>query len=46
MLKKTEEACATLPGELAGKMYRLEGMSKTDEQQLIDDHFLFKNDDR
>lgn len=35
-----------LKGELAGKYYPLTGMSKTDQQQLIDDHFLFKEGDR
>lgn len=36
----------SLPGELQGKYYPLTGMSKTDQQQLIDDHFLFKEGDR
>jgi len=46
MEKKTVAALNTLDGELAGKYYPLTGMSKGDEQKLIDDHFLFKNDDR
>ncbi|KAI6244206.1 Arginine kinase [Aphelenchoides fujianensis] len=29
-----------------GKYYALDGMSKKDQQQLIDDHFLFKEGDR
>lgn len=46
MMDKTAEACDKLTGDLKGKMYRLESMSKEENQQLIDDHFLFKNDDR
>ena len=33
-------------GELAGKYYALATMSKQDQQQLINDHFLFKEGDR
>lgn len=46
MMDMTAEACDKLTGDLAGKMYRLETMTKAENQQLIDDHFLFKNDDR
>ncbi|KAK3603327.1 hypothetical protein CHS0354_025933 [Potamilus streckersoni] len=46
MEKKTIEALNTLEGELKGKYYSLETMSKEDQKQLIDDHFLFKDDDR
>lgn len=35
-----------MTGELKGKYYPLTGMSKKDQQQLIDDHFLFKEGDR
>jgi arginine kinase len=35
-----------LDGELAGKYYPLAGMSKEDQNQLIADHFLFKEGDR
>lgn len=33
-------------GELGGKYYALKTMSKEDQKQLIDDHFLFKEGDR
>jgi len=33
-------------GELKGKYYPLTGMDKATQQQLIDDHFLFKEGDR
>eukprot|EP00915_Cephaloidophora_sp_WS-2016_P003978 GHVH01005372.1.p1 GENE.GHVH01005372.1~~GHVH01005372.1.p1 ORF type:complete len:242 (-),score=41.96 GHVH01005372.1:655-1380(-) len=36
------EACNKFEGDLAGKFYPLAGMSAEDQQQLIDDHFLFK----
>jgi len=42
----TIKALKSLKGDLEGKYYSLETMSKEDEQKLIDDHFLFKNDDR
>lgn len=35
-----------LKGELGGKYFPLSNMSKKDQQQLIDDHFLFKEGDR
>lgn len=37
---------SSLSGELKGKYYPLTGMSKEIQQQLIDDHFLFKEGDR
>lgn len=37
---------SSLTGELGGKYYPLLGMSKEDQQKLIDDHFLFKEGDR
>ncbi|XP_055943593.1 arginine kinase isoform X1 [Argiope bruennichi] len=36
----------TFEGELKGKYYPLTGMDKATQQQLIDDHFLFKEGDR
>lgn len=36
------KACETFEGDLKGKFYPLEGMSKKDQDQLIADHFLFK----
>merc|ERR1712022_78979 len=46
IMNKVVEACNTFEGDLKGKFYPLEGMSKKDQQQLIDDHFLFKEGDR
>ena len=46
MEKKTVDALNTLDGSLKGTYYPLQGMTKADEQKLIDDHFLFKNNDR
>ncbi|RZC35362.1 ATP-gua Ptrans domain containing protein, partial [Asbolus verrucosus] len=46
MEKKVAGTLTTLGGEFQGKYYPLTGMSKTDQQQLIDDHFLFKEGDR
>ncbi|XP_077775259.1 creatine kinase U-type, mitochondrial isoform X2 [Podarcis muralis] len=37
----TAEALAGLSGDLAGKYYRLSEMTDKEQQQLIDDHFLF-----
>jgi protein-arginine kinase len=39
-------ALSKMTGELAGKYYPLAGMSKADQDQLIADHFLFKEGDR
>ncbi|XP_050437972.1 arginine kinase-like isoform X2 [Adelges cooleyi] len=48
--KEMEEKVSTtlkgLAGDLQGEFYRLTGMSKTVQQKLIDDHFLFKEGDR
>lgn len=44
-----QKVCTTLSGltgELKGTYYPLKGMSKAVQQQLIDDHFLFKEGDR
>ncbi|KAJ3662669.1 hypothetical protein Zmor_007007 [Zophobas morio] len=46
MEKKVSGTLTCLTGELQGKYYPLTGMSKTDQNQLIDDHFLFKEGDR
>jgi len=42
IMKKVVAACETFEGDLKGKFYPLEGMSKADQTQLIVDHFLFK----
>jgi len=39
-------ALSKMEGELAGKYYPLNNMSKADQEQLIADHFLFKEGDR
>lgn len=39
-------AASKFDADLKGKFYPLEGMSAADQQQLIDDHFLFKEGDR
>ena len=36
------KACNTFEGDLKGTFYPLEGMSKKDQEKLIEDHFLFK----
>lgn len=46
MEEKVTAAFGSFEGELAGKYYPLTGMSKEVQQQLIDDHFLFKEGDR
>merc|ERR1711990_152716 len=46
IMNKVVEACNTFEGDLKGKFYTLEGMDPKDQQQLIDDHFLFKEGDR
>jgi len=43
---KLSDALTGLTGELKGKYYPLTGMTKEVQQQLIDDHFLFKEGDR
>ena len=42
IMNKVVEACDTFEGDLKGKFYPLEGMSQEDQNQLIEDHFLFK----
>lgn len=44
--KKVSTALKEMSGEYTGKYFPLKGMSKKDQQQLIDDHFLFKEGDR
>jgi len=46
MEQKVSTTLSGLEGELKGKFYPLTGMEKTVQQQLIDDHFLFKEGDR
>lgn len=46
MEKISVDALNSLEGELKGKYYSLETMTPEENQQLIDDHFMFKNDDR
>jgi arginine kinase len=46
IMNKVVQACNTFEGDLKGTFYPLEGMSKEDQQKLIDDHFLFKKGDR
>jgi len=38
-------ALIALGGDLAGKYYPLGSLTKEEEQQLIDDHFLFQKPD-
>ena len=40
------EALSSLDGNLSGKYYPINGMSKKDSDSLIKDHFLFKAGDR
>lgn len=44
--KLVKETLSELTGELAGRFYSLSDLSKEVQQQLIDDHFLFKEGDR
>ena len=44
--QKVVQACNNFKGELAGKYYSLATMSEADRNQLIEDHFLFKEGDR
>ncbi|KAL1486833.1 hypothetical protein MTO96_031186 [Rhipicephalus appendiculatus] len=46
MEEKVSSALKGLTGELKGIYYPLTGMDKKTQQQLIDDHFLFKEGDR
>jgi hypothetical protein len=46
IMDKVVEACGKFEGDLQGTFYPLKGMDKKVQQQLIDDHFLFKEGDR
>jgi len=46
MEDKVSAIFGTFEGELKGKYHPLTGMDKATQQQLIDDHFLFKEGDR
>merc|ERR1711970_1370421 len=46
MEEKVSAALSGLTGEHKGTFYPLTGMTKEVQQQLIDDHFLFKEGDR
>merc|ERR1712063_141190 len=46
MEDKVSAALSGMEGELKGTFYPLTGMTKEVQQQLIDDHFLFKEGDR
>jgi arginine kinase len=46
IMAKVVEACNKFEGDLAGKFYPLEGMDSEVQNQLIQDHFLFKEGDR
>uniref|UniRef100_A0A1E1XHU0 Arginine kinase n=1 Tax=Amblyomma aureolatum TaxID=187763 RepID=A0A1E1XHU0_9ACAR len=46
MEDKVSSALKAMSGELKGTYYPLTGMDKKTQQQLIDDHFLFKEGDR
>lgn len=41
----TKAALKQLTGELAGEYYPLASMDPAKQNQLIQDHFLFRNDD-
>ena len=45
MAEDTVAALKTLTGELEGKYYPLATMSEADQKQLVEDHFLFRDDD-
>jgi hypothetical protein len=44
--QKVVQACSSFEGELAGTFYSLSSLTEEQRQQLIDDHFLFKEGDR
>lgn len=45
-MEKVSTACNTFEGDLKGTFYPLETMSKENQDQLIADHFMFKEGDR
>jgi len=44
--KKVTHSLESFDADLKGKYYSLSSLSEADRQQLIDDHFLFKEGDR
>ena len=44
--QKVTKALTTFEGDLKGKYYALSDMSESERQQLVEDHFLFKEGDR
>ena len=46
IMNKVVQAAGTFEGDLKGQFYPLEGMTKEVQNQLIADHFLFKEGDR
>jgi len=46
VMSKVVEACNTFEGDLAGTFYSLESMTEEQRNQLVEDHFLFKEGDR
>merc|ERR1719326_1062519 len=46
IMDKVVQACSNFEGDLKGTFYPLKGMDKKVQQQLIEDHFLFKEGDR
>ena len=46
IMKNVQEAVKSLSGDLKGKFYPLESMSKEMKKQLIEEHILFKEDDK
>lgn len=39
--KLAVEALSSLDGDLSGRFYAIKSMTEAEQQQLIDDHFLF-----
>jgi hypothetical protein len=46
IMAKVVDACSKFEGDLAGTFYPLEGMDEATREQLVADHFLFKEGDR
>lgn len=45
MEKEASEALLSLTGELAGKYYPLRKMDEATQNRMVQDHFLYRNDD-
>lgn len=45
MEKEASEALLSLTGELAGKYYPLRKMDEATQNRMVEDHFLYRNDD-